>query len=75
VFSCEEAEIEPFISPGREKHNQSFTEHFAHQKPLPEEADTICKICYKLKTEEARKHYAKRKKHCGTSIRHYQTCK
>jgi len=30
------AEIEPFISPGREKHNQSFTEHFAHQKPLPE---------------------------------------
>ncbi len=61
VSSCEEAKIEPFIPPGREKHNQSPIERFAHQEPLPEDADTISKMRYKLKTAEGRKLYAKRK--------------
>ncbi len=61
VSCCEEAEIEPFIPPGREKHNQSLVERFAQQEPLPEDADTISKMRYKLKTDEGRKLYAKRK--------------
>ena len=61
ISSCEEAGIEPFIPPGREKHNQSFFERFAHKEPLPEDADIICKMRYKLKTDEGRKLYAKRK--------------
>ena len=61
ISSCEKAEIEPLIPPGREKHNQSIVERFAHQNPLPEDADTISKMRYKLKTDEGRKLYAKRK--------------
>ena len=61
VSSCEEVGIEPFIPAGREKHNQSLVERFAHQEPLPEGADTVSKMRYKLKTAEGRKLYAKRK--------------
>jgi hypothetical protein len=61
VSSCEQANIEPFIPPGREKHNQSFAERFAKQEPLPEDADSISKMRYKLRTDEGRKLYAKRK--------------
>jgi len=43
VSSCKQAKIEPFIPPGREKHNQSLTERFATQEPLPEDADSISK--------------------------------
>ena len=61
VSSCKQAKIEPFIPPGREKHNQSLTERFATQEPLPEDADSISKMRYKLKTDEGRRLYAKRK--------------
>ncbi len=61
ILSCEQSEIEPFIPPGREKHNQSLDERFAQLEPLPENADSISKMRYKLKTEEGRKLYAKRK--------------
>lgn len=61
VFSCEEAEIGPFIPHGREKHYQSLIERFAHQEPLPEDAYTMSKMRYKLKTDEGRNFYAKRK--------------
>jgi transposase len=61
VSSCEQANIEPFIPPGREKHNQSLAERFAKQEPLPEDADSISKMRYKLRTDESRKLYAKRK--------------
>ena len=59
--SCEQAKIEPFIPPGREKHNQSLAERSAKQESLPENADSICKMRYKLRTDEGRKLYAKRK--------------
>ena len=61
MSSCKQARIEPFIPPGREKHNKSLTERFAQQKPLPEDADSIRKMRYKLKTGEGRKLYTKRK--------------
>jgi len=61
VSCCEQAEMEPFIPPGREKHNQLFAERFTQQGPLPEDADSISKMRYKLKTDEGRRLYAKRK--------------
>ncbi len=53
VFSCEQAKIEPFISPGREKHHQSFAECFAKQEPLPEDADSISKSAISSKLMKA----------------------
>ncbi len=61
VSSCEQSEIESFIPLGRDKHNKSLVERFAQQKPLPEDADPISKMRHKLKTDEGRKLYAKRK--------------
>ena len=61
VLSCEQAEIEPFIPPGREKHNQSLFDRFFHAEPLPDDANSIRKMKRKLKTDEGRKLYAKRK--------------
>jgi len=61
VLSCEQAEIEPFIPPGREKHNQSLFDRFPDAEPLPDDANSIRKMKHKLKTDEGRKLYAKRK--------------
>ena len=61
VSSCENSAINPFIPPGREKHNQSLAERFAQPDPLPEDADSVSKMRHKLKTDEGRKLYAKRK--------------
>jgi transposase len=61
VLSCEQAEIEPFIPPGREKHNQFLLDRFAQSEPLPDNADSMSKMKHKLKTDEGRTLYAKRK--------------
>ena len=61
VSACEKAEIEPFIPPGRGKHNQPLSERFAKPGPLPANADSISKMKHKLKTDNGRKLYAKRK--------------
>ncbi len=61
VKSCEESKIEPFITPGRQNHNQPFAERFSNPGPLPDNADTISKMRHKLKTDQGRKLYAKRK--------------
>lgn len=61
VSSCEQEEIEPYIPPGRQKHNQPLTERFSTPDPLPENADPISKMKHKLKTPEGRELYAKRK--------------
>jgi transposase len=61
VASCKEVEIEPFIPPNRDKHNQPLAERFSDPLPLPEDAEPIDKMRHKLKTVEGRKVYAKRK--------------
>jgi transposase len=61
VTACEEAGMEPFIPPRREKHNQPLAERFAGPGPLPPEADPISKMKHKLKTADGRVLYAKRK--------------
>jgi transposase len=61
VASCKQSGIEPFIPPNRDKHNQPLTGRFSHPEPLPEDAEPIDKMRYKLKTVEGRKVYAQRK--------------
>ncbi len=61
VLACEKEEIEPFIPPGREKHNQPILKRFAKPAPLAANADPISKMRHKLKTDVGRKLYAKRK--------------
>jgi len=61
VASCEKSEIDSFIPPNREKHNQPLTARFSDPEPLPEDADTIDRMRHKLKTVEGRKVYAQRK--------------
>jgi len=61
VSACEKAEVEPFIPPGREKHNKPLSERFAKPEPLAETTDSISKMKHKLKTDRGRELYAKRK--------------
>jgi transposase len=61
VSACENQTIEPYISPGRNKHSEPLYERFASPEELSENADTVALMKYKLKTPEGRKLYAKRK--------------
>jgi hypothetical protein len=68
VASCEKSEIDSFIPPNREKHNQPLTARFSDPKPLPEDADPIDRMRHKLKTVEGRKIYAQRKSTINRSL-------
>lgn len=61
VASCEQSEIEPYIPPNRDKHNQPLAARFINPAPLPEDAESIDRMRHKLKTVEGRKVYAQRK--------------
>lgn len=61
VASCEMCDIEPFVPPGRDTHNQHLAERFAQPAPLPEDAAPIDQMRHKLKTDQGRQVYARRK--------------
>jgi transposase len=62
VKVCEKAKMEPYISMGREKHNQDVTERFASPGPEPAaEAGAVERMAYRLKTPEGRRTYSLRK--------------
>lgn len=61
VVSCEMFDIEPFVPPNRDTHNQPLAERFAQPAPLPEGAAPIDQMRHKLKTDQGRQMYAQRK--------------
>ena len=61
VERCLKEEILPFISAHRDGHNQSLKERFAEPEPLPEGADVVTQMKHRLKTQDGRAIYAKRK--------------
>lgn len=61
IMACEDANIEPYISPGRDKHNQPLYDRFIQPGPPPENADSVGIMKHKLKTDEGRELYSKRK--------------
>jgi len=61
VKQCESHHIQPLIAPGRDKHNQPLLERFVKPGPLPQDADPVSQMKYRLKTKDGRELYAKRK--------------
>lgn len=53
--------IEPYISLGRQSHNQSIEERFEKPSEMPENGTPLELMKYRMKTEEGKKFYAKRK--------------
>jgi len=61
VTSCEVKKIAPYIAPGREGHNQPLMERFLEPPPVPDDADCVARMKYRLKTAAGKAIYAKRK--------------
>lgn len=61
VGACEKNEITPYLAFGRDQHNQPLMERFREPLPVPDDADAVTKMKYRLRTQAGRKLYAKRK--------------
>jgi hypothetical protein len=62
INACEDAEITPFIAPGRMPHSQSFLEGRAEPEPETEKPSTaVERMKRRLKTKEGRKIFSRRK--------------
>jgi transposase len=61
VAHCEEAEITPYISDHRERHNLTWDERFKEPPPCPQDADAVTVMAHRLRTIEGKEIYAKRK--------------
>lgn len=61
VEACEEAGINPLIAVGRDKHNQRLEDRFSEPEPVAEDADSVTKMKYRLRTPEGKAIYATRK--------------
>ena len=61
VEICEAEQVKPYIAVHRDYHNQPLQERFSQLDPIPEDADPVTKMKYRLHTPEGRKLYAKRK--------------
>lgn len=61
VKQCEDAKITPYISFGKEQHNQPLEDRFLEPQILPEDATDIEKMKHRLQTKEGKKIYALRK--------------
>ena len=63
VNACEDAEITPFIAPGRTPHDQDFLEGCAGPEPETGTASTaVDRMKQRLKTKEGRKQVSLRQK-------------
>jgi len=61
VKQCEENSITPYISFGKEKHNQPLEERFKEADPLPDNPTSVEKMKHRLQTQEGKQIYAQRK--------------
>ena len=61
VTACESKEIIPYIAIDRQEHNPSVWERFKEPEPLPDNADSVTKMKYRLQTSAGKKVYAQRK--------------
>jgi transposase len=68
VKHCEQEHIKPYIAAERDKHNQPLNKCFSEPEPSPEDPDPVTKMKHRLKTDEGKKLYAKRKSTVETVI-------
>ncbi len=61
VNICNRNGMEPLIATGRKQHNQTYQDRFCQPEPLAEDTDSVSRMRHRLKTEEGRQLYAKRK--------------
>lgn len=61
VSRCLEHRIQPYISSQRNPHHQSLNERFAEPEPLPDHAAAVTEMKHRLKTQDGRALYGKRK--------------
>jgi transposase len=61
VEACEAAGISPLMAVSREEHHQSLENRFKEPEPVPETADSVTKMRYRLKSKAGKALYAKRK--------------
>jgi len=58
---CEKQKVTPYISFGKEKHNQPLEERFKEADPLPDNPSSIEKMKHRLQSKEGKAIYAQRK--------------
>jgi transposase len=61
VKACVDREIEPLIALGREAHHLPLEERLAQDAPAPENGDPLIRMAWRLKTQEGRARYGRRK--------------
>ena len=61
VGACAARGIEPLIALGREAHHLTLEERFGPDAPEPDTGDPVRKMAWRLRTEDGRARYAKRK--------------
>jgi transposase len=61
VVACQEEKITPYIAVDRQQHNQSLKERFSEPPPPPEDADSVERMKYRLRTATGKAIYAQRK--------------
>ena len=65
---CEDKNITPYISLGKEVHNQPLEERFKKEEPLPKNPTSLEKMKHRLQTKEGKMIYAKRKSTIETTF-------
>ena len=63
-----EKQIEPYIASGRQSHNQTLEERLAKPPKVAEDASSVEKMQHRMKTEEGKNFYAKRKSTVETTF-------
>jgi hypothetical protein len=61
ITLCETNNITPYISLGKEQHNQPLEERFKEADPLPPNPTSVEKVKHRLQTEEGKRIYSARK--------------
>jgi transposase len=61
VDLCEDKGITPYISFGKEQHNQPIEERFKKADPLPDDPTPVERMKHRLQAKEGKEIYAKRK--------------
>ena len=61
ITLCETNHITPYISLGKEQHNQPLEERFKEADPLPPDPTSVEKVKHRLQTKEGKKIYSERK--------------
>lgn len=61
IRACEENSITPYISFGKEQHNQPLEERFKEADPLPDDPTDVERMKHRLQTPEGKAIYAQRK--------------